>query len=135
MKGAISCGTVMLITALLAGCGHLASPFQKSPGEIVKSFYQAANEGKYSDAEQLLGEDADKAVKGDLGQLAGGFKHVCDLSTKDGTIVRVDIVKEDIRGEGATVVAKITYKDGSTKNDDKTELIKEKGSWKITLGE
>ena len=51
-----------------------------------------------------------------------------------GSIIRVDITKEEIRGEGATVTANIAFKDGSTKNNDKTNLIKEKGSWKIALG-
>ena len=135
MKDSVSWAALFLAVAMIAGCGHLTSPFQNSPGEVVKSFYLDANAGKYSDAEQLLANDADKAMKGDLGQLAGGFKHICDEETKNGTVVRVDIMKEEIRGEGATVTANITYKDGSTKSNDKTGLIKEKGSWKITLGE
>jgi hypothetical protein len=48
--------------------------------------------------------------------------------------MRVDITKEVIRGEGATVTANIAFKDGSTRYNDKTHLIKEKGSWKIALG-
>jgi hypothetical protein len=112
-----------------------ASPFQKSPGEVVKAFLTAANDGKYSDAKALLSDDATKAIDGELGQLAGGFKKICDSDTKDGTITQVDIVKEEIRGEGATVIATIHYKDGSKKSEDKNQLILEKGSWKLTIGD
>ena len=83
----------------------------------------------------MLSEDAKRAIKGDLGQLAGGFKSICDKNTRDGTITRVDIQKEEVRGEGATVVVKISFKDGTSKDDDKNSLIKEKGSWKLTIGE
>jgi hypothetical protein len=58
----------------------------------------------------------------------------CDRKSRNGSIIRVDITKEEIRGESATVTANIAFKNGSTKNNDKTHLIKEKGSWKIALG-
>lgn len=135
MKVAVSYFAVLVMATLLTGCGWVASPFQKSPGDVVKAFYLAANDGRYSEAEQMLSEDAQRAIKGDLGQLAGGFKSVCDKNTKDGTIVKVDIQNEEVRGEGATVVAKISFRDGSTKDGDKNSLLKEKGSWKLTIGE
>jgi hypothetical protein len=133
MRQVAAQGLLILVSAVLIACG--GSPFQKSPGEVVKAFYLAANEGRYSEAEQMLSEDAQKAIKGDLGQLAGGFKGICDKNTKEGTITKVEVTKEDIRGEGATVVVKISFKDGSTKDEDKNSLIKEKGSWKLTIGE
>jgi hypothetical protein len=135
MKHAILYGAAIAIAALLAGCGGVASPFQKSPGDVVKAFYQAANDGKYSEAQQLLSEDAQRAIKGDLGQLAGGFKKVCDENTRGGTIARIDVQKEEVRGEGATVVVKVWFKDGSAKDGDRNSLIKEKGAWKLTIGE
>jgi hypothetical protein len=135
MKCTVWSCAVFVMATLLAGCGSLSGPFQKSPGDVVKAFYLAANEGRYSEAEQMLSEDAQRAIKGDLGQLAGGFKSICDKNTKDGTIVRIDIQKEELRGEGATVVAKISFKDGSTKEGDKNALLKEKGAWKLTIGE
>ena len=133
MKQIATQGLLIFVSVLLIACG--GSPFQKSPGEVVKAFYFAANAGKYSEAEQMLSEDARRAMKGDLGQLAGGFKGICDKNTKDGTIAKVEVEKEDVRGEGATVVVKVVFKDGSTKDEDKNSLIKEKGSWKLTIGE
>jgi hypothetical protein len=127
-----------LLLATLAAtvfcCSKIPTPFAKSPGDVVKAFYDSANEGLYSEAEALLSESAKNAVHGELGSAGGGIKAVCDHNTRNGTIAAVEILKEDIRGEGATVLAKITYKDGSTNDHDRTQLIKEKGSWKITLG-
>lgn len=124
---------LVLASLLLPACN--TSPFQKSPGAVVQAFYMAANAGKYSEAEQFLSEDADKAIRGDLGQLAGGFKNICDKNTKEGTIAKVEVQKEEVRGEGSTVIVKIFFKDGSTKDEDKNSLIKEKGAWKLTIGD
>ncbi len=134
MREVVAPGTLFLMSVLLTACGSVPAPFQKSPGDVVRAFYLAANEGRYSEAEQMLSEDAKRAIKGDLGQLAGGFKSICDKNTRDGTITRVDIQKEEVRGEGANVVIKISFKDGSSKDGDRNSLIKEKGSWKLTIG-
>jgi hypothetical protein len=109
-------------------------PSQKSPGDVVKAFYTAANEGEFSELEKTISEATIITLKSHHGQLGGGIKGACDRKSRNGSIIRVDITKEEIRGEGATVTANIAFKDGSTKNNDKTHLIKEKGSWKISLG-
>jgi len=94
----------------------------------------AANAGKYSEAERYFSTEALAAMKGPLGQIAGGFKGIADSNTRNGQIRVVEVLKQEIRGEGATVTARIAFKDGSTKENDVTELIREKGEWKITLG-
>lgn len=127
-------GFALLIVCISFIACKGTSPFQKSPGDVVKAFYTAANEGRYSDAKALLSEGLKKIIDGDLGQANGGIKGACDDASKLGTITKVEILKQDIRGEGATVIATVFYKDGSKKNDDKTQLILENGSWKITNG-
>ena len=134
MQRPVGCAVLFVTSALLVGCGNMPTFFQNSPGDVAKAFYAAANEGRYSEAEQMLSEDAKNFIKGTLGQMVGGIKGICDQNTRDGTIARVDIQKEEVRGEGATVIAKISFRDGSSKDDDKTSLIREKGSWRITLG-
>src|SRR6185503_15401863 len=54
---------------------------------------------------------------------------------RNGTIAKVEIVKEEVRGEGAVVTANISFKDGPPLQDDRTELIKEDGSWRLTGAE
>lgn len=114
------------------GCssGILAS----SPSTVVKDSYMACNAGNYSKAESYLSSDLKNVVSGGMGMMAGGIKGICDNASHNGTISEVDIRSESIRGEGATVVADIHFKDGSSKAADITQLIKENGDWKISPG-
>lgn len=125
---------ILVVCLTLVSCKGGSSPFQKSPGDVVKAFYSDANEGKYSEAKALFSTDGTKLLESDMAQLAGGLKGICDKETRNGTISRVDIVSEDIRGEGATVTANITFKDGSRMEGDKTALVLDGGSWKLTGG-
>ena len=119
-------GTLLLT---LQGCKLIG----ESPSEVVEAAYMAANRGEYSEAEHHLSSEALNAMKGTLGILAGGMKEVWDRETKNGSIDRIEIVGEQIRGEGAAVYCRFHYKDGSTK-DSSESLIKENGVWKITIG-
>jgi hypothetical protein len=111
--------------------------FEKSPSAVVQAFLAAANEGRYSDAQEMLSEGARNVdVNSERGQGAGGIRGICDQITKNGSIAKVVIVKEEIRGEGAVVTADVTFKDGSMVKGDQNPipLMKEKGAWKLTLG-
>jgi hypothetical protein len=114
----------------VGGCGKA-----DSPTAVVKSFYMAANEGKYSEAEGMLAKDAKNALSGPLGQLTGDWKRICDKITKNGSITSIEPVNEEIRGEGATVVVTIHFKNGTKKKDDETGLIRQDGKWRIILQE
>ena len=127
------CTLLILCVSFIACKGK--SPFQKSPGEVVKASYMAANEGRYSDMKDLFSADGKKLLDSDMAQLAGGLKGICDKETKNGTISKVEIVSENIRGEGASVIVNIFYKDGSKKTNDSNGLILENGSWKLTGGD
>jgi hypothetical protein len=124
---------VGLSTAGCTGSGGVAI-FSKSPGEVVKAAYMAANAGQYSDAEKYLSFEALNVIKGDLGGTRRRDEGcMWDQTTRDGTIDRIEILKEDVRGEGAKVLFRIHFKDGK-KEDDDEPLIKENGHWKITIG-
>ena len=120
LLGLASCGTT-----LLGG---------SSPTSIVKDYYTACNAGNYSTAENYLSEDARNLNHGSLGQLAGGTKAACDHDSRNGTVTTVEIKSESVRGEGATVIANIHFKNGSVKIGDVTQMIKENGNWKVTTG-
>lgn len=121
---------LVLAAALFSAWGLV----KKSPSQVVAAFYKTANDGKYSEIEQYLSVDAHNLFRGTLGTLAGGMKGICDKTTKNGTITNIEILSEVVRGEGATVIARIHFKDGTVNANDKTELIKEKGEWKIAVG-
>jgi len=129
MKKILLVGVLALMT-FLAAC---SSAKHRSPSEVIEAAYVAANEGRYSETEKYLSSDALEVTKGELGQLAGGLRLVWDIATKDGTIDRIEITEETIRGEGAIVKFRLHFKDGSTR-DDYEPLIKEGGVWKIAIG-
>lgn len=57
-------------------------------------------------------------------------KQLWDGVTRKGSIANVEILKEEVRGEGATVRFKLHYKDGKSVEIEE-DLIKEGESWKI----
>jgi len=116
---------ISILIALWGSCGS-ASILKKSPENVVKAFFKAANDAKYSEAEGYLAASTKVLMAA-----AGGIKKFADEQTRDGKIDRVEIVKVETRGEGAKVYYKIHYKDGQTKDDD-ASLIKENGEWKIS---
>ena len=126
----LSAVSIIVVFMLINGCNSIG---QKSPSEVVIAAYMAANEGKYSEAEKYLSSEVMNAMKGGIGALAGGMKGAWDKTTRNGTIEKIEILKEEVRGEGANVFFKIHFKDGKTKDDDEP-LIKEDGRWKITIG-
>lgn len=95
----LALATVVVATGCEGGGG--GGLFGKSPGEVVKAAYMAANAGQYSEAEKYLSSEVLNAMKGGLGVLAGGMKGMWDKTTRDGTIDSIEILSEEVRGEGA----------------------------------
>lgn len=115
----------------VTACGK-SGLFSKSPSDTVVAAYMAANEGKYSEAEAYISSEVLNAMKGGRRVLAGGMKALCDEATRNGTIERIEILREEVRGEGATVYYRLHFEDGSKKESDQ-DLIKENGVWKMTI--
>jgi hypothetical protein len=129
---------VIFLTALLCGCsGSGSAPgnlFGSSPSNVVKTFYMSCNSGEYSKAEDILSSDSKKLIHGDLGGLIGGMKGLCDKDSRDGTITSIDIKSENVRGEGASVIFDVHFKNNDANPGATEELIKENGTWKIAPG-
>jgi len=123
---------MLCIIVLMSGCTEQVET-NLTPSETVVAFYMAGNDGVYSKAEKYVSSDALEVMKGDLGALIGGLKGYLDKQTRGGTIEKIEITDETIRGEGSTVYFVINYKNGGTK-DAYEHLIKENGVWKITIG-
>jgi hypothetical protein len=132
MPRRIFAATFALTFVVTAACGKNLNPFEKSPGDTVRSLYTACNDARYSQVEPLFTENLRTLMKTPQSIAAGGVKKWCDRASRNGTIAKIEIVKEEVRGEGAVVTANILYKDGPPLQDDRTDLIKEGGSWRIT---
>src|SRR5271157_2288618 len=123
---------LLLMASTLVSCGGIGTPFGSTPSSVVKQSYMYCNSGEYSKAEEFLSADLKKLIHGDIGVMGGGVKAACEKSSHGGTITSIEVKSETVRGEGATVIVDIHFKDNSVKRDDRTELIKENGSWKIS---
>jgi hypothetical protein len=105
----------------------------KSPSDVVKVVYKAANDGKYSEVEKHLSGKMLNAINGKLGPYANGVKGLFDGETRNRTVENIDIEREEVRGNGAAVYFATRYKDGTTLNNQVALLVKEHNDWKMTI--
>lgn len=132
MTRCLSAVALVLVFVMAAACGKNLNPFEKSPGDTVRSLYTACNDARYSEVEPLFTENLRTMFKSPQAVASGGVKKACDRMSHSGTIAKIEIMKEEVRGEGAVVTANISFKDGPPLEGDRTDLIKEGGSWRIT---
>lgn len=124
------------LTFLFFGCSKTKQESPSEASEVVKAAYMAANEGKYSEADKYsaFGDMIKEMTK----VFGGSTKETWDETTRNGTIERIEILKEKIEkesmGTAVRVYFRLYFKDGQTKDDDNL-LIKDEDGWKIVLGE
>jgi hypothetical protein len=121
---------LLAAVCLMSSCGLLSD----GPGTVLKNLYKNCNAGEYSKAEISLSADERALLHSQEAVLNGGVKGVCDQATRNGTLSSVEVIKEDVRGEGASVSYRKHFKDGSVTNANET-LIKENGKWVLALGQ
>lgn len=117
-----------MLVAVLAVLGELA-PYG-SPAEVIKTFYSACNSGNYSVAEELLVPEANRAMTHGTGAVQGGLRGICDLETQGGHLTKVEILKEEVRGNLAQVRYMLYYADGSA-TEETQGLVVRHWVWKI----
>jgi len=97
----------------------------------VKRFFRAMDGGRIEDAIQTL----DPGLRQNLGDekvrtvLAAQAE---EMRRKHGGIASVQVEREEIRGDLATVQVLIRFKDGSEKRDTE-KLVRRDGRWRITM--
>ena len=121
-----------IISIGMSGCSQVRSDFGGSPESTVKAFYEHLNKAEYSKAKELYTREARQMVDGQLMAMGGGFAKWGEHETKGGTIKEVSILSSDVRGEGAKVLCRITFIDGSAVTKS-VFLTKEDGSWRMGL--
>jgi len=92
-----------------------------------------ANSLRYSEANKYFATGIKEAMEGARGAIPGGFTGIWDKATKNGSIERIEIVKEEIHGDEATVTCNTYYKDGTKRLADATEMKREKGIWRMSI--
>jgi hypothetical protein len=106
-----------------------------TPSEVVVAAYTAANEGKYSEVEKYIDPDSLHRLN-----VFSSTREYWDEETLGGLMLKIEILEEEIRGEGATVTFYIYFPDifnlhqGQPVRHKKMEaLILKNGQWKIVL--
>ena len=115
----------VLVVAVLFGCSG------GKPSDVVKSFYKNIEAGKVNDAYEFLAKDTRELMS----QLAGGPSALAEQTEKmkqKGGIKQIDVVKEEITGDTAMVVLKLTCGNGKVE-ETKDKLVKEDGKWKMAV--
>ncbi|MBX2853061.1 MAG: DUF4878 domain-containing protein [Phycisphaeraceae bacterium] len=120
-----------LLTALLlvcsfalVGCGGSAGP-----GDTVKELNYAMEKGDVETVKKIVpgmaGMVGDEKLKGMLTEAAAEAK-------KKGNIKSIEILKEEINGDTATVEHKVTWGNGD-EDTDTSELAKVDGQWVVSM--
>jgi hypothetical protein len=102
-----------LASLLLCTCGigvtfwMYMGPSWQSPGDSFRATLMAANGGKYADADSGLADELREAFR-----KVNISKEMWDRKTANGNIAKIEIHKQDVRGDGAFVQYTITFKNG-----------------------
>ncbi len=120
-------GSLLLLTSGAAP----TLPVQSTPTEVVKAFYSACNDGQYSKAEKLATKESIDYLKATFA-LAGSLKGYCDQITEEGTLVRLEIIGEKVRGEGARVTYNFHFKGGRSEPGEES-LVKTDAGWRLQV--
>lgn len=125
----------MLMLALVLTISGLAAAAQSgadssaamTPGQVVRAFYVAAAENRPPEARRHMSP----ALIATLPQ-SGGLAKVCADRIGPVAMRGVQIVREQVDGNAATVSLRLHLVDGSTKDQQET-LVKENGEWKVDV--
>ena len=140
--------TKLLVCALIAiatiGVAASLLADTESPGTAARGVYLAAAEGRYSAADADLTPEYLIAVSDAFG---GGTREFWLIETRDGALVNVDVLDEEIEPNGfrATARLRLQYQEGSQPDPElkgdtdydgnplerQLELVKIDGEWKI----
>ncbi|GAP71480.1 hypothetical protein SAMD00024442_129_3 [Candidatus Symbiothrix dinenymphae] len=121
------------VAMFVASCGG-----GNSPADIEKSVYSQIQKGNYEKGVEILFDnlDGDKTPTAEEKmQFVNGFSEKAKQSMEaKGGVKSFEIVEEVISEDGAsaTVKSKITYGDGSTK-EESSKYVNKDGKWKFTL--
>ena len=112
-----------LVLLVLVGCNE-------SPAKTGKDFYYLVEKGKVNDAYNLVTKEG-QGLLSMAGGAASFSKLTKEIESKKG-IKEIQVVNEEKKGDTATVKVKIIFNSGEPQ-EDKLDLIKEDGKWKIAI--
>jgi hypothetical protein len=118
--------SMILLTGLLALSATVAPRPSPLPAETVAAFYRAANRAAYGEAETYFTAEALEAIKNGPEQ---GFREFCNAQTADRTVERIEVLKQEVRGDVAEVRVELYFSAGLALH--RGGLVRRNGVWKI----
>ena len=100
--------------------------------KALRAFYTAANDGKYEAALNMLTRETITSLVDKDGTVGGIWSSMCDTNTMDRTITKIEVKKVTVDHGAALVLAKIYFKKAPPRDNDKTILRLEDGTWKVS---
>ena len=120
---------ILMLIMIVALAGTFAACSNTStPKDTAKEFYAASNDKNYEEAEKYIAQEVI-----DYSNSQGySLKEGIDVFTNDGDMKKVKIISEEVDGETANVVVKVTFNSGSTQTKE-LPMFLEEDTWKIGL--
>jgi len=106
--------SLMLAVLLMVGCSA-------SPEKVTKNFLNNIKQKKWDEANKLGTEKTRKFV-----EQISGFSNALDLSK-----FKFEITETVIDNDGNKAVCTYTFEDGKDKKEQKLNLVKVDGAWKV----
>jgi len=132
MKNLVRIFLVGIIAVTAVNCGGSGT----SPADIEKAIYSQFQKGNYEAGIKIYFENSTAEKTEEQSEIIKAFaeKQKESFEAKGG-IKKFEIIEETIdeSGETAIVVTKITFGDGSEK-EERNKYVKVDGKWKISAG-
>ena len=124
MKNILKLVAVLLVvTFAFVNCGGASGP-----KDIVIESFQMMEDNDQAGLKDLLSSQVKTMV--DSEKLEEGMTKQHETIKEKGGIDNIEFLSEDIQEDVANFKVKLTYGDGSTK-EEKVKLVKEEGDWKL----
>ena len=119
----------MFVAALALAMVPVPDRPAPAPREVVKAFYDAANNGRVTEARDYFTPATVKLIESALGGQRA-FESFCQDQTERGTMTRLEVVDERVDSRAAKVGVRLTFKGGGLAL--RTEYLENRdGRWRL----
>jgi hypothetical protein len=106
----------------------IASPF--SPAQTVRNYWKAQETGDFELLWKCLAKSETLTKESSFELIGPIFRQTGEAIRAKGGIKSIDIERQEITGETATVIRTLRFGNGESSRKSTDNLIKEQGEWK-----
>jgi hypothetical protein len=126
---------LVLATSMIVSCGE-GGVAGNSPGDVVKTMAINLQEENYDAVVDLyINKNGEELTDEEKTKVKAFLPSAIEEMNKKGGLKEVVIVEETISEDGnaATVKSYLIYGNGEKSNEDKTDLVKVNGDWRVEI--